>query len=183
VDLGALAEHAGQLVRVGGLVVAPTASGFSLDDGTALGHVVLDEDAAAYLGVLEAGDAVNAVGTVVTSEDVPGDWVVLVTTAGGLLRVGALGEFQPVGTPPVAAAADEPAPPALGAAPARPSRRLGLDQLLADVGGGAGLISLVLMAGLSIASAVVRRRRSRALAAHLAARLQRYAGAEANPRP
>jgi hypothetical protein len=176
-DLGALAEHAGELVRVGGLVVEPTAMGFELDDGTAIAAVRLAEDAAAYLGLVEPGDAVNAIGRVESDDAQPGAWIVVVTSPNGLLRVGDLGEPRAVAAPRPSASLPVPAVEDEASVARRETRRLGLDQLIADgAGGPAGLLSLALMAALSVASAVVRRRRSRLDAARIHARLVRYAG-------
>ena len=64
VDLATLDDHVGAIVRVGGLVVAKTADGFTLDDGTAIGRVQLGGEAAAFLGLIETGDALGIVGRV-----------------------------------------------------------------------------------------------------------------------
>jgi hypothetical protein len=184
VDLGALAEHPGELVRVGGLVVAATAGGFRLDDGTAVGTVTLAGDAAAYLGLLEPGDAVNAVGRVVRAPAAGGraddsvPWTVLVTDPGGLLRVGDLGEPQTVTSRPADAepgGAGDPGPAVPGVQPGG-TGRLGLDSALAELASPAGVVSLALMTALSLASAVVRRRRAEALRTRLEGRVERYAG-------
>ena len=53
----ALPGLAGQTVRVGGIVGDPTADGFTLDDGTAVGIVVLRGAAADLLSLIEPGDA------------------------------------------------------------------------------------------------------------------------------
>ena len=63
VDLRDLAAHVGTRVRVGGLVTTLEADGFRLDDGTAIGRVVLADGAAPLLEVLAPGDALNATGT------------------------------------------------------------------------------------------------------------------------
>jgi hypothetical protein len=179
VDLGALADHAGQLVRVGGLVVERAATGFSLDDGTAIGFVSLVGPAMAYVGLLEPGDAVNAIGRVVLDAGGSGDWAIEVTDAAGLFRVGDLGDPAPVTAGPLGGTGGLAPSVQASLAPAARARRLGLDQLIADGGGWAvAAVSLALMTALSVASTVVRRRRARALAARLAARIQRYAATE-----
>jgi hypothetical protein len=177
VDLGALAEHAGQRVRVGGLVVEPTQAGFVLDDGTAIAAIVLTDEAAAYLGLFEPGDAVNVAGQVVADDVDPGAWLVRVTSAGDLLRVGDLGEPLAVLNVEGATRSDPP-PPFLAITPVdQDARRLGLGEVLAGAGGGpAGVLSLALMSALSLGSALARRRRSRLQAARITARLARYAG-------
>jgi prolipoprotein diacylglyceryltransferase len=59
----------------------------------------------------------------------------------------------------------------------RDARRRGLDQLVPDgVSGPGAVLSLVVMSALSLASALVRRRRMRAMA-RIEARLSRYVGA------
>jgi hypothetical protein len=175
VDLGALAEHAGRRVRVGGLVVIATASGFTLDDGTAEAMVLLEMDAAVYRGLLEIGDAVSAVGQVVPFESGPG-WAVVVRESAALVRVGELGEPQAIEA--AADAAPEAGRSATVDAKGGPvTSRLGLDQLLVHPGTSvAGLLSLVVVSGVSLIAAVIRRRRGRAIAAVLASRLRRYAG-------
>jgi hypothetical protein len=57
--------------------------------------VRLAGEAAAYIGLVVAGDAVNVVGIVV-ADPVEG-WEVLVTSADGLVRVGALGQSVAIG--------------------------------------------------------------------------------------
>jgi hypothetical protein len=84
VDLAALGEHVGQSVRVGGLVVELLADGFRLDDGTSVGTVVLSGEALDALPMLEPGDALDAVGTVVERDDI----VVEVSDPASLHRVG-----------------------------------------------------------------------------------------------
>jgi hypothetical protein len=175
-DLGALAEHAGQRVRVGGLLVQELPTGFTLDDGTATGAVILVGPATAYLAALEPGDAVNAIGLVIPLED--DHWGVQVTDGRGLLRVGDLGEPRAIDAGGgVETRATDPAPDQEHA-PARQAGRLGFD--LAPVGGvgAAAVASLALTTALGLSAAVARRRRARQLADRVAARLQRYAGAE-----
>ncbi len=60
-DLAALEDRLGRNVRVGGLVLAATATGVSIDDGTATGEVRLVGEAAAIRTLLEPGDAVSAI--------------------------------------------------------------------------------------------------------------------------
>ncbi|MCI0344257.1 MAG: OB-fold nucleic acid binding domain-containing protein, partial [Chloroflexi bacterium] len=154
VDLATLGEHVGVLVRVGGLVVAPTADGFTLDDATAVATIVMRGDAAEFIGLLEPGDAVNASG-IVTRRG--GELVVVVEAGGGLVRVGDLGQQLPVG-------------PAHTAAPERtPTTRS-----LAGLGDGPdlpaiGLFGLLTASLLSAGVTLLRRRRMAARVA-LAAR-------------
>ena len=91
-DLATIQEHPGAWVRVGGLVVAANGTNLVLDDGTALAPVRLEGEAAAYAGLLLAGDPVSALGVVVP--DPLEGWGIAITSTEGLVRVGALG--QPV---------------------------------------------------------------------------------------
>jgi hypothetical protein len=146
VDLATLAEHIGALVRVGGLVEAPTADGFTLDDATAVARVVLEGDAAEFIGLLEPGDALNAVGVVARRDD---EIVVVVSDGGGLTRVGDLGQALPIGRQGTA----EPQPQAASA------------RTLAGLGTGTfdlpvlGLSGLLIVSMLSAALTVFRRKR------------------------
>ena len=71
VDLVTLADHVGQTVRVGGLVAELAPDGFRLDDGTAIGRVVLTGEAADYLPLIDPGDALNATGRVEVDGEEP----------------------------------------------------------------------------------------------------------------
>ena len=53
-----------RLVRVGGLVVDLQPDGFTLDDGTAIGRIVLRGPALERLALIEPDDALNAIGRV-----------------------------------------------------------------------------------------------------------------------
>jgi hypothetical protein len=175
VDLATLADHPGALVRVGGLVVEPTSDGFTLDDGTAMGTIVLRGDARDYLPLLEAGDALNAIGHV--ESDGKDGWVVAVDDPAGLIRVGDLGEATPL------APASGSNPETSQTATAEPSRppvtaRLAGFETPFGVGepGAAGIASLALIAAASVAASYVRRARERRrLAARIAARLAAFA--------
>ena len=63
-DLVDLDTLIGGLVRVGGLVVDLRPDGFTLDDGTAIGRVVLRGPALERLALIEPDDALNAIGRV-----------------------------------------------------------------------------------------------------------------------
>jgi hypothetical protein len=168
-DLVALAEHVGQRVRVGGLVQELAADGFVLDDGTAVGRVVLTGDAAAYLPMLEPGDALNATGRVELDGEEPR---VVVADAAGLVLVGDLaGATQgPAGASQSGSALDDGR-----SAP----RRLAGGLLGPLEPGTAGVAGIVLVTALSLAVTALRRRRSRRL---LAARIgARLAGLAASP--
>ncbi len=165
VDLARLADHAGQEVRVGGLLVDLAGTGFTIDDGTAVGRIALSGEALAYLPLLEPGDALNVVGRVARSGE-----AVEVADPAGLFRVGDLGEVAPIA--PAGEVAVEPRTPG----PATVTR--------ADFGGGFGLVpsgpigmlAVVLMTIASTAFALARReRRRRLLASRVGARLARLA--------
>ncbi len=94
IDLADLAAHAGELVRVGGLVAAVRVDGVTLDDGTATGDLRFEADAAALLGSIGAGDALNASGVV--ERPSAGPPVVTVRDPAAVARVGQLGERIPL---------------------------------------------------------------------------------------
>jgi hypothetical protein len=164
IDLAALGDHLGELVRIGGLVVAGTATGFSLDDGTAIGHVELRGEAATFLDLIEAGDALGIVGRVVSGAG--GEPLVRATDPAGLVRLGSLGESVPL-----AAAVDSSgaARPSFG-----PVSAAGLADPLGGLDGGRlGLVGLALASVGSLLVTVARRRRAdlglrRAVATRLA---------------
>jgi hypothetical protein len=145
VDLATLAEHLGERVRVGGLVVAPTADGFTLDDSTAEATIVLADDAADFIGLLEPGDAVNATGTV---ERRDGRLIVVVRTGAGLVRIGDLGQALPIET----TATPEPSPTA------RPQALAGFGSAGPDPSV-LGLAGILAVSALSAVVTLIRRRR------------------------
>jgi hypothetical protein len=164
VDLVALADHVGQSVRVGGLVEELATDGFLLNDGTAIGRVVLVGEAAEYLPLIEPGDALNATGRVEPDGEA---FRVVVTDAAGLARVG-----DPTAEAAGVAATDLPAAAGAGA-PARLAGGL----FGAFEPGAAGMVGVMLLSAVSLAVTALRRRRSRRLlAARVAARLARVAG-------
>src|SRR5262249_54093326 len=172
VDLGALADHIGQIVRVGGLVQELAPDGFLLDDGTATGRIVLTGDATDYLGLVDPGDAVNATGRVEIDGDAPR---VVVTDAAGLARVGDL-------TTAAAGSTGDQQPGPDADAPGTSRLAGGLLGPLQPGAAGAGGIAL--FSALSLAITVVRRRRARRLlAVRVGARLAGLAGAPAAPPP
>jgi DNA/RNA endonuclease YhcR with UshA esterase domain len=164
-DLSALASSEGRTVRVGGLVRGVRADGFELDDGTATGRVVLVGDAAAWIALIEPGDAINVVGRV---ERRDGALAVVVEDPATI----ALGSDLPA-----AGASD---PPRIGpddgsTASGIPGheRHAGLaDGLLALPGAGAGLATLAGLGLTSLAVTFLRRRHAqRLLASRIAVRL------------
>jgi hypothetical protein len=172
VELSQLGEHVGQRVRVGGLVVELAPDGFTLDDGSAAGRIVLAAEAASFLGLIEPGDAVELAGR--AEADDAGGARLVVEAAADVLRVGALG----ASVDPAAPSTDPAAPGSTGD-PSGPSasvaRAAGLGGLPDLTVAGAGWLALVV--ALSVAVTLVRRRRARrGLAARIAARLAVLAG-------
>ena len=171
VDLVDLAGHVGQIVRVGGLVTELVPDGFLLDDGTAIGRVVLAGAAAEYLPLLEPGDALNATGRV---EGDAAGYRVVVDDPAGLVRVG------------------DPTLDATATAPARrrgracwnrrsPGQvgRLAGGLLGPDAPGAAGVVGIMLVSAASLAVTLLRRQRARRrLAARVAARVASVAATQ-----
>jgi hypothetical protein len=160
-DLAELYAHAGRTVRVGGIVVELAPEGFQLDDGTAVGRVILAGPAADYLPLIEPEDPVNAIGRV---EERDGAHVVVVEDPAGISRVGDLPAFaSPVGS----------AEPSAAAMPVgRSQLASSADPLGLGLTGAAGIASLVLVSAASVAMTVLRRRRiQQALLARVSARL------------
>ena len=178
VELGSLDAHLGQRVRVGGLVVELTPDGFTLDDGTATGRIVLVDEATAYLGLIEPGDPIEVSGTAEASED--GTPRLVVAAAADVARVGDLGAALGSSDPALARDVRESSPSSDRAGEAALARTAGLDGLpdltVAGVGWLAGMV------GLSLAVTLVRRRRARrALGRRIAARLADLTGPRAVP--
>jgi hypothetical protein len=170
VDLVDLAGHVGQIVRVGGLVTELVPDGFLLDDGTAVGRVVLAGAAAEYLPLLEPGDALNATGRVV--QDGAG-YRVVVDDPAGLVRVGDP-TLDPTATAPVGERSGllESAVPAQGG-------RLAGGLLGPDTPGAAGVVGIMLLSAASLAVTLLRRQRARRrLAARVAARVASMAATQ-----
>lgn len=147
-DLAALAEHAGKRVRVGGLIASVGSDGFDLDDGTALAHIVLDDEMTALLPHLRKGEAVAATGVV---ELLDGAAVVVVDGSGSLSRVGSLGQALPIAGAPAASASAPSASPGVAALAADSS-------LLGPAGAPASLLAVALLTLASILVTILRRR-------------------------
>jgi hypothetical protein len=170
VDLVDLASVIGTDVRVGGLVVDLRATGFTLDDGTAIGVVILSGTAADWIGLIEPGDAINVRGRV---ERIDGDPAVVVEDPAAIVLGSALGH-------PAASIVSGPSPAPEVAAVDDGVLTAGIG----DAGGGlpgAG-ISLVGLLAISLASVAVtllRRRHARRLVAvRVAARLAALTGSD-----
>ena len=84
-DLVDLASLDGGTVRVGGIVGDLLPDGFLLDDGTAIGPVILHGQAAELLPLIEPGDAVNVTGRVDSTER---GWTVVADDPAGVVLAG-----------------------------------------------------------------------------------------------
>ncbi len=163
VDLVDLAGHVGRNVRVGGLVTELVPDGFLLDDGTAVGQVIVSGEAAEYLPLLEPGDALNATGRV---EQHGAAYRVAVDDPAGIVRVG-----DPTLDPTSGSEAGTASPTRESDAP-KPAERLAGGLLGPGTPGTAGVLGIVLVSIASLAVTVLRRRRARRrLAAQVGARL------------
>jgi hypothetical protein len=172
-DLVELDSLIGRRVRVGGLVVDLRANGFSLDDGTAIGRVILRGEAIERLSLVEPDDALNAIGRV---EMTPDGAAVIVDDPGGIVLAG-----DPVATRP----SPETSPSASPASSDHPVGGGLFAGRVAGFGGGpwpvdpgaAGLGTLVAISALSLVVTVLRRAHARRqFAARIAARLVTFAG-------
>jgi hypothetical protein len=173
VDLRDLESHLGQRVRIGGLVTAVEADGFLLDDGTAIGRIVLADAAAGVIELLEPGDALNATGVPERRDEV----VLVVGDAADVELVGDIGGAVD------AASSPDPGPlvsPDVDRDALRASlgRGMGLDPASA----GAGTLALVAL--LSLAVTLARRHRAqRALRQRIVARLEAIGHGPGGPGP
>jgi hypothetical protein len=127
-----------------------TATGASLDDGTAVAGIVLEGEAAAYVPLLEPGDAINVTGRVERRAE---ELVVALRDPAGLARVGDLAAAP--SDPPAAVPEPEPRP-----APAAP-RAASSDAFGLGIPGSAGVASLVLISLASVGVTLLRQRRLR----------------------
>ena len=84
-DLVDLGLFVGQTVRVGGLIVDLRPGGLALDDGTAIGFVVLRGEALDLLALMEPDDAINVTGRV---ELGPDGLAVVADDPGGISQAG-----------------------------------------------------------------------------------------------
>lgn len=175
VDVATLAEHRGQVVRVGGIVTAVAPGSILVDDGTAVGRIVLGGDAATYLALLSAGDALVVVGRVGGSLAAP---VVEVTSASDIVRVGDPGADP--GDPGTSDPAETQGGPGTraesGTAPSGEPGTAAAASVLVAVGGCAALAVLA-----AAMFAVRRRRERRSMDDRIALRLTSLGGGGADP--
>ena len=162
-DLVDLESLVGQTVRVGGLVVDLRPNGFTLDDGTAVGLVVLAGPASEFLPLIEPEDAINVVGRVDQLEG--GEFAITVDDPAAISLGSALDGL---------ARSSPAAGPASAPIDASSDLRVAGFATGATLlpGAGAGLAGLLGISLVSAAVALVRRRQIRRLmAARIAARL------------
>jgi hypothetical protein len=175
-DLGDLATLDGRQVRVGGLVRDLRPDGFRLDDGTAVGTVVLVGGALDWLALIEPEDAVNVVGRVSITDEGP---IVTVDDPGSIV-LGA--DLLTASSDPGASAAGIQGDPA--ASDGRTAEALQAGMALDPAGlpgAGAGIGSVLLIAFASLLVTAVRRRQARRLLASRVA--TRLAALAATPPP
>jgi len=179
-DLVDLASMIGRLVRVGGLVVDLRPDGFTLDDGTAIGRVVLRGTALDQLPLVEPDDALNAIGRVEATADGP---VVAVDDPAGLVQAGDPVPAEASSSPAGNSAASLAGPSGAASSSSRLASRLaGLGATLPLDPGAVGLGTLLAISAISLALTVLRRQRSRRrIAARIARRLATFAGHPAGP--
>jgi hypothetical protein len=154
------------------------ADGFRLDDGTAVGIVVLVGAALDWLALIEPDDAVNVVGRVSVTADGP---IVTVDDPGSIV----------LGAELLAASADPgdavgPSGPAIASEdPATAAHQAGMGLDPAGLpGAGAGVGSLLLIAIASLLVTAVRRRHARRLlATRVATRLATLAATPSRSAP
>jgi hypothetical protein len=176
-DLVDLDGLVGATVRVGGLVADLRSDGFTLDDGTATGRVVLRGPALEVLSLIEPDDALEVTGRVETSPD---GAVLVVDDPAGIIQASDPAAIDPVASPaaePISAGAAASLPPAAG------SRFAGLEGGPFPLDPGtAGLGTLLAISAASLAFTVLRRARlRRRMAARIAGRLATFVGPSAGP--
>jgi hypothetical protein len=149
-----------------------TAGGFMLDDGTAVGSIVVTGEALEQLALVEPDDIVNVVGIVTRRAT---DWIVIASAPDAIGRAG----------DPIATIEDGPSDPETSD-PAAPPSLVDLAGFDLPGTGPAGLAGLGTLVALSVISLIVtfaiRRQRARlALAGRISRRLAAVAGPVAQP--
>jgi hypothetical protein len=169
IDLVAINDHVGEVVRVGGLVAALRPDGFDLDDGTSVERVVIRGPAVAVAATIVPDDAVALVGRIERLDD--GSAAVAVDDPAGIVLAGdpTAGTANPSGsTGP--AAADASGVVATGV----PAVVAGLAEPAIP---GVGAAGIVLIGFASLAVTLLRRHRMRRqIAARIARRLDELVG-------
>ena len=162
VDLDSLVGSVDRRVRVGGLVVDLGPDRFRIDDGTAIGTVMLTGSALDLLTLIEPGDAIQATGTVVRTDQ---GLVVTIADPAALTKAG----------DPVPQDASSPAAGTV-ASPVTATGTHDLAGFGLPGGSPAGLAGVAVLVALSIVSLIVtlavrRQRADRAFTGRIAARL------------
>ena len=166
-------------MRVGGLVVDLEPDGFTLDDGTAIGRVVLRGPALERLALIEPDDALNAIGRV---EAGTAGAIVVVDDPAGIIQAGDPIAAAP-GASPEASAGPSTAPSGTpGTLGGSAGRLAGLGGTLPFDAGTAGLGTLAAISAASVAVTLLRRAYSRRrLSARIAGRLATFAAPAGDP--
>lgn len=168
-DLADLESLVGSTVRVGGLVVDLRPDGFTLDDGTATGRIVLVGPAADWIDLVEPEDAINVTGVVTVAPD--GIAAVVVDDPATITLGSTLdgsGASPARGTPDASASSGEASELRIAG--------FGTDAS-AFPGAGAGVAGLLAISLASLGAAIMRRRHAqRLLAVRVAARLAGIGG-------
>jgi uncharacterized protein YdeI (BOF family) len=165
-DLSAIGGLIGQRVRVGGIVAEIASDGFTLDDGTATGRVVLIGEAAEMLPLVEPADPINAIGRVRRGQ---AGIEVVVDHAADVVRVGDLG-LADAATSPSGGVDAAPSNPRFATAGLRAAG-------VADGPLAFGVAGVLLAMAGTVGTFAVRRRRAQQLAARVRARLHREVAA------
>ncbi len=178
-DLVDLDARIGAVVRVGGLVVDLGPDGFTLDDGTAIGRVVLRGPALDRLALIEPDDALNATGRV---EAAATGAILVVDDPAGIIQAGDPGAATAATSAeasPGPSAAPSGTPGTLGGSA---GRLAGLSGTLPFDAGTAGLGTLAAISAASVAVTLLRRAYSRRrLSARIAGRLATFAAPSGDP--
>ena len=168
-----------RIVRVGGLVVDLQPDGFTLDDGTAIGRVVLRGPALERLALIEPDDALNAIGRV---EAAAAGAIVVVDDPAGIIQAG-----DPVAAAPGTSPEASPGPSTVpsgtpGTLGGSAGRLAGLGGTLPFDAGTAGLGTLAAISAASVAVTLLRRAYGRRrLSARIAGRLATFAAPAGDP--
>ena len=178
-DLVDLDTRIGGLVRVGGLVVDLEPDGFTLDDGTAIGRVVLRGPALERLALIEPDDALNAIGRV---EAGTAGAIVVVDDPAGIIQAGDPIAAAPDASPEASVGPSTAPSGTPGTLGATAGRLAGLGGTLPFDAGIAGLGTLAAISAASVAVTLLRRASSRRrLSARIAGRLATFAAPAGDP--
>jgi uncharacterized protein YdeI (BOF family) len=185
IDLVAIDEHVGQIVRVGGLVARLETDGFHLDDGTSTARVVLKATALDGLADFSPDDALSAIGRVERGAGTDSsDAVIVVSDPAAIVRVGdPVGDGPDAGASAIASPASANTPESLD--PASMTRDAPVAATVSDpFSPEAGIAGIVLVAFASLGVTVLRRQRTRRrLTDRIAARLDALVGPAGGPLP